>query len=157
MKAVLYCILTGKEDWVETAVEKYKKRLSFYIPFEVIPIKPVKLKREEAQYKKTQEEQSFLDKFKDNDYVVVFDERGHLVEDSNNFSAKLVKALESSKKRVVFVIGGAYGIGDRLKERADVVLSLSKLTLSHQVALVVALEQIYRGFTIWKNHPYHNN
>ena len=68
----------------------------------------------------------------------------------------MVRALESSKQRVVFLIGGAFGIGDKVKARANLKINLSNLTMSHQMALAMCLEQIYRAFTIWKNHPYHN-
>lgn len=112
--------------------------------------------RESSEIKKEHEEKILLSKIRDSDYVIVFDEKGYSCKDSIEFSQKLVHALESSKQRIVFIIGGAFGLGDKVIERSDMRLSFSKLTYSHQVAMVVGLEQIFRSFTIYKGHPYHN-
>jgi 23S rRNA (pseudouridine1915-N3)-methyltransferase len=82
-------------------------------------------------------------------YCVVLDEKGKQL-DSMGFSSLL-----KSKSRINFFIGGAYGFGDKIKQKANVVVSLSRLTMPHKLAYVVLLEQIYRGFTIISHHPYH--
>ena len=83
------------------------------------------------------------------------DERGREL-DSYKFSAEIQKAIEANKKRVIWVVGGAFGLSDDSKRRANVTLCLSKLTLNHLVAQTLLLEQIYRGLTIIKGIPYHN-
>ena len=89
--------------------------------------------------------------------MILFDERGKLHKNSRDFSAAIVKAIESGRQRIVFVIGGPYGFSQKAKDRADLLLSLSPLTLNHHVAKVTALEQVYRALTIWKNIKYHND
>ena len=76
--------------------------------------------------------------------------------DSIKFSEHLNRILGSGKKQVYFLIGGPYGVSDEIKKRASLKVNLSPFTLNHLVAQVVLLEQIYRGFMILKNLPYHN-
>ncbi len=156
MTLVLYWFPTSKEEWLSEVIEKYEKKINFYFPFKIEPLKPKKLSREEAHIKIKHEEKVVLDKIKPTDFVIAFDEAGKLAADSVKFSQQLVRAIESSKKRVVFIIGGAFGLGGEVKKRSDLTLSLSSLTFSHQIVLAVALEQLYRSLTIYKNHPYHN-
>ena len=63
----------------------------------------------------------------------------------------------SSKKEIIFLIGGAYGLSEKILERANQKIALSKMTFSHQMVRIIFLEQLYRSFTILKNEPYHNN
>jgi 23S rRNA (pseudouridine1915-N3)-methyltransferase len=72
------------------------------------------------------------------------------------FSVKLVKLFERGRPRVVILIGGAFGFGSEIRERADWTWSLSSLVFNHHIAQAAVLEQVYRAFTIWKNIPYHN-
>ena len=156
MKLTLYWFPTSKEAWFNEVIANYEKKISFYQPFVVEALKVKKAGREAAEQKRDFEEKLLLTKIKPTDYVVVFDEKAGIPKCSLEFSKNLVTALESSKQRLVFIIGGAFGLGSEVKDRANLQLSFSYLTLSHQVALTVALEQIYRGLTIWKGHPYHN-
>ena len=86
--------------------------------------------------------------------VLALSEDGKNPGDSRAFSQWLWKKQQQARI-LVFVIGGAYGLASSLKQRADEVISLSGLTLSHGIARLVLLEQIYRAFTILKGHPYH--
>ncbi|MCB0390444.1 MAG: 23S rRNA (pseudouridine(1915)-N(3))-methyltransferase RlmH [Bdellovibrionales bacterium] len=156
MKIYLYWFPSSKENWLKEFIETYEKKISFYQTFQVEALRVKKAGRESSEIKKEHEEKILLSKIRDSDYVIVFDEKGYSCKDSIEFSQKLVHALESSKQRIVFIIGGAFGLGDKVIERSDMRLSFSKLTYSHQVAMVVGLEQIFRSFTIYKGHPYHN-
>jgi 23S rRNA (pseudouridine1915-N3)-methyltransferase len=89
------------------------------------------------------------------DFIVLFDERGKTF-NSIEFSKKVENILSSSKRRGVFIIGGAYGVSDEVRARAQLVVTLSPMVMNHLLAQTVALEQIYRAFTILKNTPYHN-
>ena len=89
------------------------------------------------------------------DYVILLDEKGQGVS-SLQFANKLNNWFCMSKKRLVFVIGGAYGFSKSLDNIADIKLSLSKMTFSHQMIRLIFLEQLYRAFTILNNQPYHN-
>lgn len=156
MNLVLYWFPTSKEKWLDEVVLNYSKKISSYSEFQVIPLKPKKMGRDSSSIKIKHEEEVFLNKISDSDYLIIFDEKGTKTKSSIEFSECLVRALESSKQRVIFLIGGAFGIGDKVRERANLRISLSNLTMSHQIAMTVCLEQIYRAFTIWKNQPYHN-
>ncbi|HRO66365.1 MAG TPA: 23S rRNA (pseudouridine(1915)-N(3))-methyltransferase RlmH, partial [Pseudobdellovibrionaceae bacterium] len=106
--------------------------------------------------KKTAESDLILEYLKSDDYVILFDEKGESL-DSRGFARRLEQALGSSKKRLVFLIGGAFGVEEPVRKRADRILSLSPLTMNHVLAKTMAWEQIYRSFTILKNLPYHND
>ncbi|MNT79848.1 Ribosomal RNA large subunit methyltransferase H [compost metagenome] len=86
---------------------------------------------------------------------MLFDERGSVF-DSIQFSKKVENILGSSKKRAVFVIGGAFGVNESVRSRADLKVSFSPMVMNHLMAQAVGMEQIYRAFTIIKKIPYHN-
>ena len=90
-----------------------------------------------------------------NDYVILLDEKGKIY-NSKSFSKKIENFLLHSQKRLIFIVGGAFGFNDKLKTRANEMLSLSNMTFSHQIIRLFFLEQLYRSFTIINNHPYHN-
>lgn len=155
MKAILFDFKTAKEEWFDLAVATYTKKLNPYIPFEVISLKSSKSDRDDAASKKKQESEDLLKKITSDDYVILFDEKGKDL-DSIQFSKQIEAAQMSGKKRLVFIIGGAFGVSDDIKSRAQLKVSLSKMVMNHLVAETVALEQIYRSFTIIKRIPYHN-
>jgi len=155
MKLVVLSIGGQKEAWLQELVSSYQKKLRHLIDFEVMQLKPVKLDRGSAEQKKDAESQALLNSLKADDYVILCDERGEPV-DSKGFSKKLVRSIESGRKRVVIVIGGAFGSAPSLQKRADWVWSLSPLVFNHLLAQALVLEQVYRGFSIAKNLPYHN-
>lgn len=93
---------------------------------------------------------------KETDEVILFDERGKSY-DSRGFSKELERKLGGGKKRIVFIIGGAYGVDDRIRAVAKSQICMSSFVLNHLVAQTVALEQIYRALCIYKNIPYHND
>lgn len=155
MKAVLYDFKTAKEEWFDLVVNAYTKKINPFMPFEVISLKSAKTERDDAQSKKVQESKDILKKMTNDDYVVLFDEKGKGL-NSLQFSKQIEAAQMSGKKRLVFIVGGAYGVSDEIKSRAQIKVSLSNLVMNHLVAETVALEQIYRAFTIIKRIPYHN-
>jgi 23S rRNA (pseudouridine1915-N3)-methyltransferase len=89
------------------------------------------------------------------DKVILLDEKGKTYT-SVQFSNFIQTQMNTSLKQLVFVIGGAYGFSDEMYQRADSLLSLSKMTLTHQMVRIVFLEQVYRAFTILNNEPYHH-
>lgn len=155
MKFVLYNLATAKEPWADEAARLYTAKINHYTSFEIQTLKPKKSARDEAPQKKKDESDLIRSSLLTSDYVVAFDERGKVF-NSLEFAKKIDHILMSSKKRAVFVIGGAYGFTDEVRERADLVVSLSPMVMNHLLAQTVALEQIYRAFTILKNISYHN-
>lgn len=155
MKIVLLTIASAKEDWANLSKELYQKKISPFFTFEQIALKPKKSDRENAESKRVNDSARILEELTKDDFVILFDEKGREFT-SVEFAKKFESCLNLGKKRIVFIIGGAYGSSEELKEKANLKVSLSKLTFNHLVAETVALEQIYRALTIIKNLPYHN-
>jgi 23S rRNA (pseudouridine1915-N3)-methyltransferase len=156
MKWVLLTAATAKEKWSEQAQSQFVDKISHFINFEVKNVTTSgKNQRSQQQNKIKSDSDAILEQIKNDDFVVLFDEIGEKLS-SEQFSQKMNLFLNSGKKRVVFVIGGSFGVNDDLKKKANLKISLSSFVLNHLVAEVVVLEQIYRGFTILKNLPYHN-
>lgn len=155
MKSVFFDFRTAKEAWFETASELYEKKINGFWPFEIISLKTLKQDRSEIKIKIKFEHDELIKKMTSDDFVVLFDEKGRDF-DSIQFSQQLEKATLSGKKRIVFVVGGAFGVSDEIKSRAQLKVSLSKMVMNHLVAETVALEQIYRALTILNRISYHN-
>ncbi|NJB71988.1 23S rRNA (pseudouridine1915-N3)-methyltransferase [Saonia flava] len=148
----------GKTDSsdLERLVNQYENRLKHYIKFdlEVIPdIKNVKNLSESQQ--KDKEADAILKKLNSTDFVVLLDENGKQY-NSVEFANYLQKIMNMGTKQLVFIIGGPYGFSDILYKKTKGKISLSKMTFSHQMVRLFIVEQIYRGFTILKNEPYHH-
>lgn len=148
----------GKTDSkdLQSLINEYQKRLSFYIKFdfEIIPdLKNTKNLSEEQQ--KNKEGDLILSKITPTDVLVLLDENGKQF-DSVAFSEYLQKHMNSGIKQLVFVIGGPYGFSNEVYQKANGKISLSKMTFSHQMIRLFMIEQLYRGFTILKNEPYHH-
>ncbi|RZS90716.1 23S rRNA (pseudouridine(1915)-N(3))-methyltransferase RlmH [Aquimarina brevivitae] len=148
----------GKTDdnSLQLLIDQYTKRLAHYIKFdlEVIPdLKKTKNLSEAEQ--KDKEGKLILSKITHSDGVVLLDERGKQFT-SEKFADLLQKHMNSGIKQLVFIIGGPYGFSDELYQRANSKVSLSLMTFSHQMIRLFFVEQLYRGFTILRNEPYHH-
>ncbi|WP_291275695.1 23S rRNA (pseudouridine(1915)-N(3))-methyltransferase RlmH [Flavobacterium sp.] len=152
-------IAIGKTDNknLQALIDEYTKRLGFYVKFEldIIPdIKNVKNLSESEQ--KIKEGQLILSKLTPTDQLIVLDENGKEF-NSVGFSDFLQKKMNSGIKTLAFVIGGPYGFSEEVYQKAQGKVSLSQMTFSHQMVRLFVIEQIYRGFTILNNEPYHHN
>lgn len=151
-------IAIGKTDnkALQTLMDEYLKRLSFYVKFdlEIIPdIKNVKSLSEAQQ--KEKEGELILSKLSATDQLVLLDEGGKRFT-SVGFSEELQKKMNSGIKTLVFVIGGPYGFSPQVYAKAQGKISLSDMTFSHQMVRLFFIEQVYRAFTILRNEPYHH-
>ena len=151
-------IAIGKTDKksLQSLIDDYTKRLSFYIKFDldIIPdIKNVKNLSESQQ--KEKEGELILSKIASTDNLILLDEYGKSFS-SVAFSNELQKKMNAGIKTLVFVIGGPYGFSDTVYAKANGKISLSQMTFSHQMVRLFFIEQVYRGFTILKNEPYHH-
>lgn len=155
MKSVLFDFKTSKEEWFDQAVLQYSKKISHYAEFEIQTLKTMKHGRDESELKKKFEASELFKKIDQNDFVILFDEIGKSIT-SEDFAAQITKCEESGKKRIVYIIGGAYGVTDEVKQRAQVKINLSSMVMNHLVAETMVLEQIYRAYTIKNRIPYHN-
>lgn len=156
MKITLLSIGKTDSKHLQVLIDDYSKRLGFYVSFafEIIPdIKNVK-NLSEIQQKKA-EGSEILKRVHPSDTVVLLDENGKSLS-SIGFSEYLQKKMNSGLKNLVFCIGGPYGFSEELYQRANGKISLSDMTFSHQMVRLFIIEQLYRGFTILKNEPYHH-
>lgn len=153
------CWFIGKtaDRYLQEGIDKYAKRLPHYLPFalEILPdiknsgkLRPEQLKAKEADL--------VLGRLKPQDGLIILDERGKQFT-SNELARWLDEQLQAPYRRLIFLVGGAFGFDDRIYQRANRKLSLSKMTFSHQMVRLFCLEQLYRSMTILRNEPYHNN
>ena len=148
----------GKTDnkALQTLIDDYTKRLSFYVKFdlEIIPdIKNVKNLSEAQQ--KEKEGELILSKITPTDHLILLDENGKTFS-SVGFSDFLQKKMNAGIKTLVFVIGGPYGFDESVYNRGNKKMSLSNMTFTHQMVRLFLTEQIYRGFSILQGKPYHH-
>lgn len=154
MKISLLCVGKTNETHVLEGVNLYQKRIQRYCPFNIIFLPDARKGLEQAQ-QKSEEGQIILKKLTSDDFLILLDEKGKEF-DSVQFAEFLEKRMVQSTKSMVFVIGGPYGFSDEVYDRAEVKLSLSKMTFSHQIIRLIFAEQLYRAFTIIRGEPYHH-
>lgn len=156
MKIVL--LLTGKTDqsWIRDGVAEYEKRISKYGRLEIITLPDVKNPgNRPADWVKAREAERILPQLRGDDHVVLLDERGRLFS-TLEMADWMKKALMLPVKRIVFVVGGPFGFDPAITARADQLLSLSRLTFSHQVVRLLFAEQLYRVLSVNAGDPYHH-
>ncbi|MEI6850664.1 MAG: 23S rRNA (pseudouridine(1915)-N(3))-methyltransferase RlmH [Candidatus Saccharibacteria bacterium] len=147
-------IAVGKkhESWVLEGIQRYQKRLKRPFDLEWVILPHSSLPNDRARQ---EESQRISLRLNANDYVILMDETGKPI-NSIDFSKLLTDKLEASKQ-IVVIIGGAFGVDDSIKKRADFVWSLSPLVLPHQLVRLVLTEQIYRAQEISNGNPYHHS
>lgn len=156
MEIVLLSIGKIKESWVQGGINLYISRLSHYLQFKQIEIPDVKNnKKQDAENQKTLEGIQMLKLLDNSDLLILLDEHGTEMS-SLKFSDWLQIKMASGIKRLVFAIGGPYGFSNEVKKRANSSVSMSKMTFTHEMARLFAVEQIYRAMTILNNQPYHH-
>ncbi len=156
MKIKLLTIGKTDDKALEQLIQKYDTRLQHYIAFSLEIIPDLKQRKNlSIQLQKEKEGQLILSKISSTDQLFLLDENGKTM-DSVEFSKFLQKQMNSGPKQLVFVIGGPYGFSEKVYQKAHGKISLSKMTFSHQMVRLFAVEQLYRGFTILRNEPYHH-
>ena len=157
MKIVLISVGNMKEAPLRELSDRYSARIPHYMPFETVIIPDAAAARNaSAESRKTKEGDTILSKIMPGDFVVLFDERGRELT-SREFSVFIDKKATTLARNLVFVIGGPYGFSQAVYDRADMLMSLSKMTFTHEMARTLALEQIYRAMTILRGEPYHHD
>jgi 23S rRNA (pseudouridine1915-N3)-methyltransferase len=155
MKIELWAVGKTSERYLEDGMAIFEKRLKNYVPVQWHIIPDAKVKSADARVVKKEEGEKILAKLQSDDYLVLLDENGREYT-SVELANWMEKRLNQSPRRLIFLIGGAFGFSDAVYARAQEKLSLSKLTFSHQMVRLFLLEQLYRAFTILRNEPYHN-
>lgn len=157
MNITIICAGKIKEKYFTAAIDEYKKRLSKFVKLEILEIPDEKIpdnaSDKEIEQIKRKEGKAMMAKIKSGAYVVAMCIEGK--ELSSEEIAKKITEITMRSSHIVFVIGGSLGLGDEVKQRADLRLSFGRITLPHQLMRVVMLEQIYRAFKINANENYH--
>ncbi|MDP4267802.1 MAG: 23S rRNA (pseudouridine(1915)-N(3))-methyltransferase RlmH [Bacteroidota bacterium] len=157
MKIIL--TLTGKtvEKYLTEGISIYEKRINNYLPFEIQTLPELKFsKNTNINIIKNKEAEVFLKTFGSKDIIVLLDENGKEM-NSAGFAGFVSNNMLNSTKVLRFVIGGAYGFTDAVRERANYIIGLSLMTFSHQLVRLIFVEQLYRAMTIIKGEPYHHS
>lgn len=155
---IIQILTVGKTDRPELRelVAMYEQRLQHYVRFELAEIPDLKQTRNmKPEQVREKEGHAIIKQLKPTDVLVLLDEKGKSFT-SVEFSEYLQQHMNSGVKRLIFCIGGAYGFSEEVYRRARQKVSLSKMTFSHQMVRLFAIEQVYRAFTILRNEPYHN-
>jgi 23S rRNA (pseudouridine1915-N3)-methyltransferase len=157
VKIKIVCIgKTGKAFLIDGENE-YLNRLKHYVSIERIEIQDIKnAKKLSVDQIKTLEGKEILSKISSGEQLILLDEKGKDFT-SEKFADFIQQKFNQGGKGLVFVIGGAYGFSKEVYDRSDSLLSLSKMTFSHQMIRMIFFEQVYRAMTILKGEPYHHS
>lgn len=144
-----------KEKFLKEGVDEFLKRLTPYSSVEILELSPIEIKDENLVEKVLDEEgEKILGLIKPNAFVVTLEIGGKMFS-SEEFSQKLEELINDGVSELVFVIGSSCGLSKHVSARADLKMSMSKMTFLHQFARLILVEQIYRAFKIMKNEKYH--
>jgi 23S rRNA (pseudouridine1915-N3)-methyltransferase len=156
MKVEFWMIGKTAFPYLDEGMALYEKRLGHYLSFQSVVIPDLKNAGNlSSELVKQKEGEVLISRLKKEDFLVLLDERGKQLS-SVEFSVFLEQKFQHSAKRMVFLVGGAWGFSQEIYERADYKLSLSKMTFSHQMVRLFFLEQLYRAMTIQRGESYHN-
>ena len=149
MKIKVVCVGAIKESFFKDAVNEYIKRLQKYCKLEIVELKQSKNDTEFAKQDEYEDINSNLE-----GYVITLAIEGQELS-SKDLATKINDIAVKGYSTITFVIGGSFGVDDRIKNKSQMLLSFSKLTFPHQLFRIILLEQIYRAYNIQNNTPYH--
>ncbi len=156
MRTALLQIGKTNDKYIIEGVNGYSDRIRKYTGFEIITIPDLKNTRNMRMTEQMSKEgEKILKMLTGEDFVILLDERGKEFS-TLEFADQLEKIFMLPKKRLVFVIGGPYGFAGEVYKRADLQLSLSRFTFSHQLVRLLFAEQLYRVLSVMKGDPYHH-
>lgn len=157
MRINLLCIGKTDNKEISSLIQYYQNRLPKHWNFEITEIPDVKnAKNMTPEILKKEEAKLFLNFIENSDVTILLDEKGKQFT-SREFSSKIENWMNVSVKKVNFLIGGAYGFSEEIYSRANEMMSLSKMTFTHQMIRLFFVEQIYRADQILQGKPYHND
>ncbi len=156
MKITLLFTGKTKPAYLNQGVQDYVQRIMHYTQLQIIEIQDLKKAKGIPQQKIMEHEgDKILKNIQPEDFVILLDERGKQLS-SKELAGWIEEKALHSQKSIVFITGGAFGFGKKVYDRANMMLSVSKMTFSHQVIRILFLEQLYRAFTLIKGLPYHH-
>lgn len=143
------------QPFVEQAVAYYRERISPYQALELVEVRAASHSGREAAQALRREGEAILKRLAPEDPVALLDERGRQL-DTRELADWLASRQAATGRPVTFVVGGAYGVDPTVRARANDVIALSRLTLPHQLARVLLMEQLYRVLSLQAGHGYHH-
>lgn len=155
MKIKIIALGKIKEKYLKSGVDEFLKRLTPYCSTEIIEINPLEIKDENLKDKiLIQEGEKILSYIKPTDFLITMEIKGREFS-SEEFASKIEELTNNGTAEIVFVIGSSCGIGKNVSDRANLKMSMSKMTFLHEFARLILIEQIYRAFKIIKKETYH--
>jgi 23S rRNA (pseudouridine1915-N3)-methyltransferase len=144
-----------RASYIKEGEDEYLKRLKRFVNYKWTEVKPVKIIKGISDEEVIRREgEHIIEKIEHGDYLIALDKGGRQY--SSEGFASLIKNLSSENRgQVCFIIGGPLGLSDVVKKRANLIISLSEMTLTHEMVRLILTEQIYRAFTILEGHKYH--
>ena len=155
MKINLIAIGKKMPDWISHGIEHYKKQLPKNYNFTITALESQNRKSISAENTKNLEEKLILEAASGSSLLIAFDELGK--QQSSKELSKSIEKWQLEGESVAMIIGGADGLSSELKQKCNLIWSLSNLTLTHSMARLLLVEQLYRGHSLMTNHPYHRS
>lgn len=155
MKIEFWVIGKTSDKFIDEGILFYSKKIKYFIDLQFVVFQDIKHIKNDVLLK-TKEAEKYLEKIKDDDFVILLDENGKEY-NSRMFANFIEQRQNQSIKRLIFIVGGAFGFDEKLYARANMKIALSKMTFSHQLVRIIFLEQMYRAYSIIHNFPYHND
>ena len=155
MKINLIAVGKKMPDWISHGIEHYKKQLPKHYNFTITAIESQSRKSISPENTKNLEEKLILDAASDSNLLIALDESGK--KQTSKELSKSIEKWQHNGDNVALIIGGADGLSSELKQKCNLIWSLSDITLTHSMARLLVVEQIYRGYSLLSNHPYHRN
>ena len=147
-----------KEKYIQEGIKEFSKRMSRYCNLEIIEIEdekaPENLSNKEMEIVKRKEGEKILSKIPQNSFIISLEIKGRQLS-SEELSKRMENLMIDGVNHISFVIGGSLGLWEEISNRSNLKLSFSKMTFPHQLMRLILLEQVYRGWRIMKNEPYH--
>lgn len=155
MKIKIVSVGSIKEKFLKDAISEYLKRLTRFAKIEIIEVDETKIQNKSEEQVKKEEGERLLKRIGQNEFVFLLDLKGELIS-SEVLAQKINDLINKGISPLTFVIGGTLGLSEEVRKRANIKLSISKMTFTHQMCRMIILEQIYRAFKIINNEEYHH-
>jgi len=148
-------ITIGKKmpNWINLGIEHYQKQLPSYYNFTITSLDSQSRKSSSAENSKNLEAKLLLEASSESTFLIAFDELGK--QQTSKQISKSIESWQFEGKSVALIIGGADGLSSEVKQKCHQTWGLSNLTMTHSMARLLVVEQVYRGYSLLNNHPYH--
>ena len=148
-------ITIGKKmpNWINLGIEHYQKQLPSYYNFTITSLDSQNRKSSSAENSKNLEAKLLLEASSESTFLIAFDELGK--QQTSKQISKSIESWQLEGESVALIIGGADGLSSEVKQKCHQIWGLSNLTMTHSMARLLVVEQVYRGYSLLNNHPYH--